>query len=122
MDGQPIVSQLTRTILCAHSVSEMEQAFAALVVADRLAADAFAIVLVCANPSTAPLWQSILDHAEGKYRLQDTQLEEINQAFAWLTRREANRESGPSLAECDAVDTARDIAGQMGWHDMERGQ
>ncbi len=104
MDGQPIISQLSRAILCAHSIDEMARAFAALVVEDRGAARGLVIVLVRANPATAPLWRSILDH--------EAQSRQPN----------VDQESGPPLAECDAVDTARDIAEQMGWRDVERGQ
>lgn len=101
MDGQPIILRLAHAVLCARSSDEAERAFAALVAEDRPAALGVRAVLVRAVPNSAPVWQSILDHE------------------AQSRQPEVDRESGPPLATCDAVDTARDIAGQMGWRDME---
>ncbi len=96
MRGQPMILRLVHTITCASSLQEAEAAFAALCGADLAAAKCMAGVLAVALPQSAPLWKAILEQAE-------------------QGPEHVDRQSGPALAECDAVDTARDLAAHMGW-------
>lgn len=76
MNDQSIGERLTHALFRSRSYEEAEQLFAALVLADRSLAVGIRDMLERVIPNAAPLWQAILDHAEDKHQIQDTQLED----------------------------------------------
>ncbi len=103
--GQRILS-ITHAVICGHSLEEAEVAFATLCTVDLEAAIHLADLIVLASPSSASLWQAIIDQAAN----------EKPQATG-----DTDRQSGPAMSADDTRDTADDLAAHMGWLDVEAG-
>ncbi len=103
--GQKILS-ITHAVVCGQSVEESERAFAALCQVDLEAAIHLADLMVLASPSSAPLWQAIIDHIAKEHPQAPDDID---------------RQSGPAMSDDDTSDTARALSDHMGWLDVEAG-
>ena len=99
--GHQILS-IAHAVICGRDPGSAEMAFSALCTVDLEAAIHLADILVLACPSSAPLWQAIIDHMAKEH-----------------PNMPDDRESGPAMSADDTLDTAGSIADHMGWLDVE---
>ena len=103
--GQKILS-ITHAVICGRSIDSAEMAFATLCKVDLEAAIHLADLLVLASPSSASLWQAIIDHMAKEH----PQSEDSDE-----------RQSSPAMSAEDTRDTAGGLAEHMGWLDVDQG-